>query len=177
MRIPQIILLCISCIFVSCGTSSTVPPTDDEMVQHFYAHESAFNQIKELISVCPNNSYYPPYHLNDTICLIGMSTPMQKKLDSLLTEIGCKRIFYTIKAEKQVYEKETPNIELSIQYFVSGYSVGGTAKEFVYSTIAGRLFPVIENRELNDIYQKQCNDTILYKQIKENWFIRLIHDN
>lgn len=175
MRIPQIIILCINCLFVSCGTS-VVPPTDYEMIQHFHAHEPAFNQIKELISVCPNNSYYPPYHPNDTICLIGIPIPIQKELDSLLVEIGGKRIFYTVETERQEYQKVTPNVELCIQYFVSGYSVGGTMKEFVYSTKVEKRFP-IENRELNHIYQKRYNDTILYKSIKKNWFIRLIHDN
>lgn len=176
MRVSQIIILSAIFLFTSCGTSA-VPPTDNELIQHFYTHESAFNQIKELISECPNNLYYPPYHSKDTICLIGISAPIQKKLDSLLFEIGCKRIFYTIKTNEQGHVKEPPNVELSIQYFTSGYSVGGTAKDFVYSSIVERLFPITENRELNDIYQTQYNDTILYKSIKGNWFIRLIHDN
>lgn len=176
MRISQIIILSVTCLFTSCGTS-VVPPTDNEMIQHFYAHESAFNQIKDLISECPYNLYYPPYHPNDTVCLIGISFPIKQKLDSLLSEIRGKRIFYTVKTGKQEYEKETPNVELSILYFVSGYSVGGTTKEFVYSTTVGKQFEVIENRELNNICQEQYNDTILYKSINRNWFIRLIHDN
>lgn len=96
MRISQITILCITSLFISCGASE-VPPTDNEMIQHFYAHESAFNQIKELVSMRPNSSYYPPYHPNDTICLTEISIPTQKALDSLLVEIGCKRIFYAVK--------------------------------------------------------------------------------
>lgn len=176
MRISQITILCITSLFISCGASE-VPPTDNEMIQHFYAHESAFNQIKELVSMRPNSSYYPPYHPNDTICLTEISIPTQKALDSLLVEIGCKRIFYAVKAGGQEYEKEMPDVELCVPYFVSGYSVGGTTKEFVYSTTVGRQFEVIEDRELNNIYQEQYNDTILYKSINENWFIRLVHDN
>lgn len=176
MRIPQVIILSVICLFASCGTS-VAPPTDNEMIQHFYAHESAFNQIKELVSMCPNNSYYPPYHPNDTTCLAGISIPTQKALDSLLVEIRCKRIFYAVKARGQADEKEMPDVELCLQYFVSGYSVGGTTKEFVYSTTVGKQFEVIENRELNHIYQERYNDTILYKSINRNWFIRLIHDN
>ena len=176
MRISQITILCITGLFVSCGTSVS-PPTDDEMIQHFYAHESAFNQIKELVSMRPNSSYYPPYHPNDTTCLAGISIPTQQALDSLLREIKCKRIFYAVKTGRQEYEKEMPEVELCVQYFVSGYSVGGTTKEFVYSTTVVKQFEVIENRELNSIYQEQYNDTILYKSINGNWFIRLIYDN
>ena len=121
----------------------------------------------------PNSSYYPPYHPNDTTCLAGISIPTQQALDSLLREIKCKRIFYAVKTGRQEYEKEMPEVELCLQYFVSGYSVGGTTKEFVYSTTVGKQFEVIENRELNNIYQEQYNDTILYKSINGNWFIRL----
>ena len=176
MRIPQIIILCINCLFISCDTS-VVPPADNDMIQHFRTHEPAFNQIKDLISVCSNNSYYPPYHPNDTMCLTGIPIHIQKKLDSLLVEIGSKRIFYNAKTAKQRDKKEKTDVELCIQYFVSGYSVGGTTKEFVYSTTVGHQFQMIENRDLNDIYQERHNDTILYKPIKGNWFIRLMHDN
>ena len=54
-----------------------------------------------------------------------------------------------------------PEVELCVQYFVSGYSVGGTTKEFVYSTTVGKQFEVIENRELNSIYQEPVSYTHL----------------
>lgn len=177
-RISQIAILCIFVFFVKCGCGRSNPPTDDEMIQHFYAHESAFNQIKEeLASMRTDYSHYPPYYPYDTTCLAGMSISTQEALDSLLVEIGCERIFYSVEAGgQQEYEKEMPDVYLSIPYFASGYSIGGTSKDFVYSTtIGGSPFEIIEDRELNDIYREQKN-TIVYKSIKGNWYIRLMHD-
>ena len=40
-----------------------------------------------------------------------------------------------------------------------------------------KQFEVLEKRELNNIYQELSNDTILYKSINGNWFIRLTYYN
>lgn len=31
--------------------------------------------------------------------------------------------------------------------------------------------------DLNEIYLENCNDTTLYKSIKGDWYISLVHDN
>lgn len=176
MRIPQITILFICCLLVGCW-SPAVPPTDNEMIQHFYEHEQAFDQIKELISLCPEGSYYPPYFPDDTACLKGIPIPVQQKMDSLLAEIECERIFYFVTTEKTEHEENITYIGLSIPYFISGFSVGGTEKSFECSTLPRKPFGIMETKELNDIYRKRYNDTILYKSIKGDWFITLLHDN
>jgi hypothetical protein len=74
---------------------------------------------------------------------------------------------------------DTLNIDIGIPFFASGYSTGGTSKWFVYSpALRERLdIAITENRELSDIYRERHNDTILYKPIKGNRYIELVHDN
>ena len=43
-----------------CG-APPVPPSDEEMTQHFLAHEAAFETLREVIARCPYGMYYPPY--------------------------------------------------------------------------------------------------------------------
>ena len=176
MRIPPITILFTCCLLIGCWAPA-VPPTDNEMLQHFYEHERAFDQIKDLIPLCSEGSYYPPYFPDDTACLKGIPRPVQEKLDSLLVEIGCERIFYFVKTGKTEYGKDTTYIGFSIPYFISGFAVGGTSKNFEYSTLYREPFQTMETRELNDIHRERYNDTILYKSIKVDWFITLLHDN
>lgn len=69
--------------------------------------------------------------------------------------------------------------KLGNPYFSHGYSIGGTGKDFFYdpglkNNTACRI---TEHGDLNEIYRRRYNDTILYKRIKEDWYIVLDHDN
>ena len=83
-----------------CG-APPVPPSDEEMTQHFLAHEAAFETLREVIARCPYGMYYPPYDTQDTACLKGISTEDRHRLDSLLAAISCERVFYYGKEAKK----------------------------------------------------------------------------
>lgn len=88
-----------------CG-APPVPPSDEEMTQHFLAHEAAFETLREVIARCPYGMYYPPYDTQDTACLKGISTEDRHRLDSLLAAISCERVFYYGKeAKKEAIKK------------------------------------------------------------------------
>ena len=86
-----------------CG-APPVPPSDEEMTQHFLAHEAAFETLREVIARCPYGMYYPPYDTQDTACLKGISTEDRHRLDSLLAAISCERVFYYGKEAKKLHE-------------------------------------------------------------------------
>lgn len=176
MRVPPFLVMFVLIIASGCAEPK-MPPTDKEMIQHFNNKRSAFEDIHEIISLCPSNSYYPPYHAEDTLCLKGISPSVQKHLDSLLVEIKCERIFYHRRPFWPDVE-DTEDVSIRIPFFTSGYSIGGgTTKDFVYSTeIEDHYTMTIDSIELNDIYRKEYNDTILFKPISGNWYIQLTHD-
>lgn len=179
-------LLCIACLIIA-GCSVPMPPSDAEMIRHFNANEAAFNGIREVIARCPYGMYYPPYNMQeDTACLKGVSIDDRKMLDSLLEAVGCERVFYYGKLAKKEammksgwYGHDTTYTSFSIPYFSHGYSVGGTSKDFVYDPglKGSKIRCITECVDLNEIYLENCNDTTLYKRIKGDWYISLVHDN
>ncbi len=174
MRVSLILLSLL--VMISGCTAPNLPPTDEEMIQHFYNKHLAFEEIYAIISLCPDNSYYPPYDVDDTICLKGIPSAIQAKLDSLLSEIRCERIFYG----RQTCQKlvDTIVMEVSIPFFASGYSIGGLTKNFAYrAPIIRDYYKMTDSIELNEVYCKNYKDTILYKPIIGNWYINLIYDN
>ncbi len=158
-----------------------MPPSDEQMIAHFIQHEAAFEEIREIIFRCPYGMYYPPYDKQqDTLCLKGISDEDQRRLDSLLMEIGSERIFYIgKKLKKAMCEKSGENswdttcTSFTISYYVHGYSIGGTSKDFLYNPELKNKVTVsiTENGELNEIYSRNFCDTILYKLIKNHWYI------
>lgn len=181
MRTFTIILYLVSLLAVSCG-EPPMPPSDEEMIRHFTTHEAAFNGIREVISRCLYGMHYPPYANDDTTCLRGVSIEDRKMLDSLLNEIGCERVFYCgreLRKENGWTLYDTTYTSFSIPYFSHGYSIGGTGKDFSYSPGLknNTTCRITEHGDLNEIYRRRYNDTILYKRIKEDWYIVLDHDN
>jgi len=175
MQVSQLVLgLCI----VSCGYPL---PTDEEMKRHFLMHEQSFDELCEIISQRSCGSYYPPF---DSVCLdmsdseemasvAGLSPDDRSVLDSLLSDIGCKRVFYRIRTSADAADKDTTGIRIEIPYFSQGISISGVSKDFLYEPERDEeLMPLTESSlELNDV----CGwrDTILYKSIKGDWYIRL----
>ena len=46
-------------IAVGCGNRGFNPPSDEDMIHNFYAHEDAFNEITEILLNCPYGDIYP----------------------------------------------------------------------------------------------------------------------
>ena len=181
MRISQITVL-FSCLFItSCKLSL---PTDNEMIQHFTLHEAAFNKIQNVISQRTYGCYYPPYRTDtlygeDQLSIKKLSQEDKQLLDSLLLEINCERIFYWNKERKKETGHDSTEIIISIPYFMYGLSIGGTTKEFLYAPNLKQECQSIENSQmdLNELYRSTDSDTTFYKLIKNNWYIKLEHDN
>lgn len=178
-------MLSAALLMAGCG-ATPVPPSDEEMARHFFAHEAAFDSLREVIARCPYGMYYPPYDTQDTACLKGLSMEDRHTLDSLLKAIGCERVFYYGKeAKKEAMRKfgrngyDTTYTSLSVPYFLHGYSIGGTSKDFVYDPglRSNPTEQITEHGDLNEIYRRTYNDTTLYKRIKGDWYICLEHDN
>ena len=195
MRALVIILFLVNLLTVSCG-EPPIPPTDEEMIQHFNTHETAFNKIYEIIAYNSEGSFhYPPLSLGEIIIpdsaeqqrnvsgesnnkqdmpVYGLLMPERMQLDSLLTEIGCGFILVDRR------ERETTNsinLSLTILYYSHGIVDAVTSKCFVYDPgLRSRWnIHITEHGDLNEIYRRTYSDTTLYKPIKENWYIELDH--
>lgn len=181
MRISPITFLISSLFVTGCELSL---PTDDEMVRHFTQHEAAFNEIRDIVVQRAYGTYYPPYRTDtlygdDLLSIKELSEGHKLRLDSLLNEISCERVFYWGKESLKEMGKDTSRTKVYIPYFVHGLSIGGTSKEFLYEPeLDKEQIPATEQHlDLNDIYRQTDSDTTLYKPIKDGWYIMLDHDN
>ncbi len=179
---------------VSC--EPPMPPSDEEMMQHFNTHEAAFNKVYEIMADCTEGSFhYPPLSPDDIIILdsigqeselpdesseeqdlpvYGLWKPERILLDSLLAEMGCGFVL----VDRQ--ERETADslkLSLVMPYYSHGIVDAGTSKSFVYDPElrSRRNISITEQGDLNEIYRRTYNDTMLYKPIKGNWYIELDH--
>ena len=63
-------------IAVGCGNRGFNPPSDEDMIHNFYAHEDAFNEITEILLNCPYGDIYPPFYpigsATDSLCLSSL---------------------------------------------------------------------------------------------------------
>lgn len=180
-KYTSVFMLSAVLLMAGCG-DPPMPPSDAEMTRHFLAHETAFDGIREVIARCPYGDYYPPYDMQDTACLRGVSMEDRHTQDSLLEAISCERVFYFGKEamkESGWNGYDTTYTSFTIPYFSHGYSIGGTSKDFVYDPGLKNnpAYQVTEHGDLNGIYRRTYNDTTLYKRIKGDWYIRLEHDN
>lgn len=172
------------------GCKAPMPPSDEMMIRHFNMHEAAFSRICEIMT---NSSkalfHYPPLEpdhifLTDSTgkiiavpkeedrTVFGLSKQMRTELDSLLSDIGCRPILVN-------HSDSGKTVSIVFSFYTHGYSIGGTSKSFIYNTDLRKspLIQMTEHGDLNKIYRRNFNDTILYKPINENWYIMLEHDN
>ena len=146
-----------------CG-APPVPPSDEEMTQHFLAHEAAFETLREVIARCPYGMYYPPYDTQDTACLKGISTEDRHRLDSLLAAIGGERVFYYGKEAKKEAMKMCVWSLLSGQ--MTGIHTSGFQADF-YPEIRrciwrpGTIFHLYMKRENTS---RKCTGLFLWQQ-------------
>ena len=82
-------------IAVGCGNRGFNPPSDEDMIHNFYAHEDAFNEITEILLNCPYGDIYPPFYpigsATDSLCLASLGNEKCTRLDSLLASVGGRR--------------------------------------------------------------------------------------
>ena len=195
MRTPIIIML-LATVFAAGCKEPPMPPSDEEMMQHFTTHEAAFNKVYEIMADCTEGSFhYPPLSPDGVIILdsteqeselsdesndeqdipvYGLLKPERILLDSLLSEIGCGFVL----VDRQ--ERETADslkLSLVMPYYSHGIVDAGTSKSFVYDPElrSRRNIRITEQGDLNEIYRRAYNDTTLYKPIKVNWYIELDH--
>ena len=98
-------------IAVGCGNRGFNPPSDEDMIHNFYAHEDAFNEITEILLNCPYGDIYPPFYpigsATDSLCLSSLGNEKCTRLDSLLASVGghTVQIGASPHTAKQVAEK------------------------------------------------------------------------
>ena len=196
MRTPIIILFLTSLLATSCG-KPPIPPTDEEMIRHFNAHEATFKKIYEIIANSSEGSFhYPPLFPDEIIIsdsagqqsdisgksdneqdtpIYGLLMPDRMQLDSLLAEIGCG--FILVDRQEQ---KMTDSIKLNLvipYYYSNGLAISGTSKKFLYNPdLRNHRIRFTEHGDLNEICRRTYCDTTLYKPIKGNWYIKLDHE-
>lgn len=154
-------------------------PTDDEMIRHFLLHETAFDELRDLIAQRPCGIYYPPRHTDmsygyDSLSVAGLSAEDRVLFDSLLKEIDCERVYYRNRSSGDG-ESGMSEYSLSIPYFEHRILTSGVYKEYLYRPEWNEeLMPLSESSsELNDSFG--WRDTVLYKSIKDGWYIRLVN--
>lgn len=85
-------------IAVGCGNRGFNPPSDEDMIHNFYAHEDAFNEITEILLNCPYGDIYPPFYpigsATDSLCLSSLGNEKCTRLDSLLASVGGRRLYF-----------------------------------------------------------------------------------
>lgn len=200
MKTTTIILLLTSLFTASCG-EQLMPPPDEKMIQHFNTHEAAFHKIHRLIEDGTEGSYhYPPYRPDtansfslqifeeihgipykpfklygeDTLYLQGLSPSIQMQLDFLLGLTSCKLLRFNRRKQDVT---DSVRLNLTLVYYSHGIVDAGTSKSFVYDPElrSRRNIRITEQGDLNEIYRRAYNDTMLYKPIKGNWYIELDH--
>ncbi len=179
-----------------CGGGGFHPPSDEEMIRNFYAHEEAFVEIAGILSACTYGDTYPPFspieHDEDSLCLASLGPDRCARLDSLLDTIGCERVRFISRhslwqQEHRDYDSIPPVGELPdtvvsrvyFTYYAAGWSIGPSVdKEYVYDP----EYPVadIGDGDLNGLYEQARADAkpylIVSKPIKDGWHIELLYD-
>ena len=184
-------------IAVGCGNRGFNPPSDEDMIHNFYAHEDAFNEITEILLNCPYGDIYPPFYpigsATDSLCLSSLGNEKCTRLDSLLASVGGRRLYF--KSRHTLWQIEhgdfssIPPIEelpgvifpsISIIYYSAGWSVGPSVdKQYAYRFAEDSTYAV--NWELNDLIELVRNDPdapggMASRHIEGDWYIELWYD-
>lgn len=184
-------------IAVGCGNRGFNPPSDEDMIRNFYAHEDAFNEITEILLNCPYGDIYPPFYpigsATDSLCLSSLGNEKCTRLDSLLASVGGRRLYF--KSRHTLWQIEhgdfssIPPIEelpdtivpsISIIYYSASWSVGPSVdKQYAYRFAEDSTYAV--NWELNDLIELVRNDPdapggMASRHIEGDWYIELWYD-
>lgn len=179
-----------------CGIRGFNPPSDEDMIRNFHAHEDAFDEIATILPNCPYGDTYPPFYpierTEDSLCITSLGAEKCARLNSLLAAIGSERVHFTSRhtvwqIEHGNYDSIPPVEELpdtvvsrlTITYYGAGWSIGPSVdKDYVYrQTTDSTDTPDIE---LNEVFEMIRNDPgpggMASKHIKGNWYIELWYD-
>lgn len=182
---------------VGCGNRGFNPPSDEDMIRNFHAHEDAFNEIAEILPNCPYGDIYPPFYpierATDSLCLSSLGDKRCARLDALLASVGGKKVYFKSRhtlwqIEHGDYNSIPPIKELpdtiasgiSIIYYSAGWSIGPSVdKQYVYKPESDSTDTA--DYELNDLIGIISNDPktpggMASKHIKGNWYIELWYD-
>ena len=113
-------------IAVGCGNRGFNPPSDEDMIHNFYAHEDAFNEITEILLNCPYGDIYPPFYpigsATDSLCLSSLGNEKCTRLDSLL----CGRLNMAILAQfLPLRNCPTPLFQASLSFTILPVGLSG----------------------------------------------------
>lgn len=181
---------------VGCGNRGFNPPSDEDMIRNFYAHEDAFNEIAEILPNCPYGDIYPPFYpigsATDSLCLSSLGDEKCARLDSLLASVSGKRVYFKSRhalwqIEHGDYNSIPPIEELpdtiassvSIIYYSAGWSIGPSVdKQYSYRPASD---PTDIDGELNKLIRIVNDDPntpggMASKHIKGDWYIELWYD-
>jgi hypothetical protein len=171
----------IALIILLFGCESNDMPSDHQMSDNFYLHESAFERLKN-ISLKYGNFHYPPCDETDSIACI-VSAKDKKELDSLIRKTGVIRVSCD------------DSTEVCMLFHTWGLSVSGGYKEYVYtpyiednikkynkevasdSTTEMYIVQKITEEDLNQVAQRYPVNLELYRPIKTAWYIHLSREN
>lgn len=195
----QVLMTAVVVAFMAagCGNRGFNPPSDEEMMRNFLAHEDAFTEIAAILPKCPYGSVYPPFHpierAEDSLCLASLGAEQCARLDSLLAAIGCERAYF--KSRHALWQIEQgdfssiPSIEelpdtlapaVSILYYAAGWSISPSVyKQYVYNP---ESVPTdTTGRELNEWIGIVRDDPdtpggMASRHIKGDWYIELCYD-
>ena len=182
---------------VGCGNRGFNPPSDDDMLRNFHAHEYAFDEIAKILSNCPYGDTYPPFYpienVEDSLCIASLGPEKCAHLDSLLAAVGSERVYFRSRhslwqVEHRDFHSIPPVEELpdtvvakvTVTYYADGWSIGpSVSKEYVYNQKNDSTG--IWDIELNGLIEMLNNDPevpggMASKHIKGNWYIELWYD-
>ena len=117
-------------IAVGCGNRGFNPPSDEDMIHNFYAHEDAFNEITEILLNCPYGDIYPPFYpigsATDSLCLSSLGNEKCTRLDSLLASVGGRRLNMAILAQfLPLRNCPTPLFQASLSFTILPVGLSG----------------------------------------------------
>lgn len=181
---------------VGCRNRGFNPPSDEDMIRNFHAHECAFGEIAEILSNCPYGDTYPPFYpiesSEDSLCIASLGPEKCAHLDSLLAAVGSDRVYFRSRhslwqIEHSDFHSIPPIEELpdtivagvTIIYYADGWSIGPSVyKEYVYSQKNDSTCTDMELNGLIEIFNDnpKVPDGMASKHIKGNWYIELWYD-
>lgn len=182
---------------MGCGNRGFNPPSDEDMIRNFHAHEDAFHEIAGILSDCPYGSTYPPFYpverAEDSLCLANLGSEKCVWLDRLLAVVGGKRVYFRSRhslwqIEHHDFHSIPPVDELpdtvpqsiSVIYYQAGWSVGPSLDK-VYLYNPANTPNDTSVYDLNEIYEIIRDDPnmpggVASKRIKGDWYIELSYD-
>lgn len=157
-----ILIICISFCLFSCSSNvqNNVIPTDKEMIKIFFDNQVYFEKLKEFV-VEDSVICYPAFlsNKNNTENVIE-----RFRGDSLMKKINISRVSNTGY--------------ITLEYYTQGGVLWSIDKNYVYMPQGADSAMTVYSMDIdmNEIYHKTNGNCVLYKPLKDGWFIELTYD-